>query len=147
MILSWMILSSLVISLAKISLPLVTIYMLADIGSIGGGWISGWFIKRGWDINAGRKTALLLCPSACADTRTGSDLAASMQSKSPLSISRTERGQPCPRGSSKLIIIRGQGCPRSGSLPTATLRPRLLRRCPIRVWISIAVSKGRRKGF
>lgn len=52
------------ISLSKVSLPLVIIYVLADIGSIGGGWISGHFIKKGWSINAARKTALLICALA-----------------------------------------------------------------------------------
>ncbi len=41
--------------------PLVAIYLLADVGSIGGGWYSSWLIKRGWSINAGRKTAMLVC--------------------------------------------------------------------------------------
>ncbi len=41
--------------------PFVLIYCLADVGSIGGGWISGRLIKRGWSVNAGRKTAMLLC--------------------------------------------------------------------------------------
>jgi ACS family hexuronate transporter-like MFS transporter len=31
------------------------------VGSIGGGWISSALIKRGWSINAGRKTAMLVC--------------------------------------------------------------------------------------
>ncbi|MCG6120296.1 MAG: MFS transporter [Blastomonas sp.] len=41
--------------------PLIAIYLLADVGSIGGGWFSSFLIKRGWSINAGRKTAMLLC--------------------------------------------------------------------------------------
>lgn len=41
--------------------PLVAIYLLADVGSIAGGWYSSWLIKRGWSINAGRKTAMLIC--------------------------------------------------------------------------------------
>jgi ACS family hexuronate transporter-like MFS transporter len=49
------------ISLSKVSLPLIVIYMLADVGSIGGGWLSGWFIKRNWSVNAGRKGAMLIC--------------------------------------------------------------------------------------
>lgn len=49
------------ISLSQISLPLVTIYMIADIGSVGGGWLSSHWIKRGWTVNAGRKTAMLIC--------------------------------------------------------------------------------------
>jgi ACS family hexuronate transporter-like MFS transporter len=37
------------------------IYLIADIGSIGGGWLSSSFIKRGWTINRSRKTAMLIC--------------------------------------------------------------------------------------
>ncbi len=40
---------------------LIAIYLLADVGSIAGGWFSSWLIKRGWSINKGRKTAMLLC--------------------------------------------------------------------------------------
>ena len=41
--------------------PFLLIYCLADLGSIGGGWLSSHLIKRGWSVNAGRKTAMLLC--------------------------------------------------------------------------------------
>lgn len=41
--------------------PFVLIYCLADVGSIGGGWISSRLIARGWSVNAGRKTAMLVC--------------------------------------------------------------------------------------
>lgn len=41
--------------------PLVIIYLLADVGSIGGGWLSSSFIRRGWSVNRGRKTAMLIC--------------------------------------------------------------------------------------
>jgi ACS family hexuronate transporter-like MFS transporter len=34
---------------------------MADVGSIGGGWLSSALIKRGWSVNAARKTALLVC--------------------------------------------------------------------------------------
>jgi ACS family hexuronate transporter-like MFS transporter len=40
---------------------LVAVYLLADVGSIGGGWLSSSLIKRGWTVNAGRKTAMLIC--------------------------------------------------------------------------------------
>jgi len=49
------------ITLLTIGLPLVVIYLVADIGSISGGWISSSLIKRGWTVNAGRKTAMLIC--------------------------------------------------------------------------------------
>jgi MFS transporter, ACS family, hexuronate transporter len=49
------------LNLKTIGLPLVAIYLLADIGSIGGGWLSSALIKRGWSVTKGRKTALLTC--------------------------------------------------------------------------------------
>ena len=41
--------------------PLVAIYLIADVGSIGGGWLSSHLLKRGWSLNAARKTAMLVC--------------------------------------------------------------------------------------
>jgi ACS family hexuronate transporter-like MFS transporter len=49
------------IDLKNIGPPLVTIYLLADVGSIGGGWLSSWLIKRGKSLNFARKTTLLVC--------------------------------------------------------------------------------------
>ena len=48
-------------SITSFGLPLVVIYLAADIGSVGGGWLSSMLIKRGWSINAARKTAMLIC--------------------------------------------------------------------------------------
>jgi ACS family hexuronate transporter-like MFS transporter len=48
-------------SITGFGLPLVVIYLAADVGSIGGGWLSSMLIKRGWTINAARKTAMLVC--------------------------------------------------------------------------------------
>jgi MFS transporter, ACS family, hexuronate transporter len=42
-------------------LPLVVIYLVADVGSVGGGWLSSAFIKKGWPISRARKTAMLIC--------------------------------------------------------------------------------------
>jgi ACS family hexuronate transporter-like MFS transporter len=52
------------INLGRVGPPLVAIYLIADIGSIGGGWLSSTLIKRGWSVNAGRKTAMLVCALA-----------------------------------------------------------------------------------
>ncbi len=49
------------LDLKNIGLPLIVIFLMADVGSIAGGWLSSAFIKRGWTINAGRKTAMLIC--------------------------------------------------------------------------------------
>ena len=49
------------VDLKQIGPPLIVIYLLADVGSVGGGWLSSWLLKRGWTPNAARKTALLAC--------------------------------------------------------------------------------------
>jgi len=52
------------LNLTQLGLPLITIYIVADIGSIGGGWLSSTFIKRGLSINKARKLAMLICALA-----------------------------------------------------------------------------------
>ncbi len=52
------------LDLLHIGAPLVTIYVCADAGSIAGGWLSSALLKRGWNVNAARKTALLVCAVA-----------------------------------------------------------------------------------
>jgi ACS family hexuronate transporter-like MFS transporter len=47
--------------LKRIGLPLVTIYLMADLGSVAGGWLSSWLLARGWTPNRARKTALVAC--------------------------------------------------------------------------------------
>ena len=49
------------LQLMEIGLPIVVIYVLSDIGSVLGGWISSSLIERGVSVNAGRKIAMLLC--------------------------------------------------------------------------------------
>lgn len=48
------------IKLSTLALPLVAIYLLADVGSVGGGWLSGALIKRNWTVNAARKVTMLI---------------------------------------------------------------------------------------
>ena len=52
------------LDLKTIGPPLVAIYLVADVGSIGGGWLSSSLIRRGWSINSGRKMAMLVCALA-----------------------------------------------------------------------------------
>ncbi len=49
------------LKLKDIGLPFFIMYALADGGSILGGYLSGYFIKKGWSINRARKTTLLIC--------------------------------------------------------------------------------------
>jgi ACS family hexuronate transporter-like MFS transporter len=50
--------------LAQIGLPVVAIYLISDVGSVAGGWLSSLLIRRGVSVNAGRKIAMLLCAIA-----------------------------------------------------------------------------------
>jgi len=47
------------LDLAHLGLPLIVIYTMTSIGSIGGGWLSSLLIKRGWSINRARKSVML----------------------------------------------------------------------------------------
>jgi MFS transporter, ACS family, hexuronate transporter len=49
------------LDLAHLGLPLVVIYTMTSIGSVGGGWISGVLIRRGWSIDRARKSVMLAC--------------------------------------------------------------------------------------
>ena len=56
------------IKLASVALPLIVIYVMADVGSIFGGWLSGALIKRRWSVNAARKTTMLIAAVAILPT-------------------------------------------------------------------------------
>ena len=49
------------LDLKSIGLPLIVIYLMADVGSIGGGWISSRLLKQGWTPNRARKLAMFIC--------------------------------------------------------------------------------------
>ena len=47
------------VKLAQVAAPLIVVYLIADAGSVGGGWFSSALIERGWSVNRARKTAML----------------------------------------------------------------------------------------
>ena len=49
------------IDLKNIGLPLVLVYLIADVGSVGGGWLSSRLIQSGRTVNFSRKVALGVC--------------------------------------------------------------------------------------
>ncbi len=49
------------LTLGKLGPPLVAIYVMADLGSIGGGWLSSALIRAGWPVFRARKAAMLVC--------------------------------------------------------------------------------------
>jgi MFS transporter, ACS family, hexuronate transporter len=64
------------VKLAQVAAPIIVVYVIADIGSVGGGWISSALIKRGWTVNRARKTtmlamALLIMPTALVSRASG----------------------------------------------------------------------------
>jgi ACS family hexuronate transporter-like MFS transporter len=64
------------VKLAQVAAPIMVVYVIADIGSVGGGWISSALIKRGWTVNRARKTtmlgmALLIVPTALVSRAPG----------------------------------------------------------------------------
>ena len=52
------------LDLTELGPPLVVIYVMADAGSIAGGWLAGRLIRLGWSLNAARKGAMLVCALA-----------------------------------------------------------------------------------
>jgi ACS family hexuronate transporter-like MFS transporter len=50
--------------LTQIGLPMVVIYVISDLGSIAGGWLSSSLIRRHFSVNAARKWAMLICALA-----------------------------------------------------------------------------------
>lgn len=49
------------LSLAEFGPPLVVIYLVADVGSVGGGWLSMRFMRAGMSQNRARKLTMFLC--------------------------------------------------------------------------------------
>jgi ACS family hexuronate transporter-like MFS transporter len=47
--------------LTQIGLPILVIYVISDLGSIGGGWFSSRLIRRGVSVNVARKWAMFFC--------------------------------------------------------------------------------------
>ena len=59
------------VKLAQVAAPIIVVYLIADVGSVGGGWMSSALINRGWSVNRARKTtmlamALLIVPTTLA---------------------------------------------------------------------------------
>jgi ACS family hexuronate transporter-like MFS transporter len=49
------------LTITGLGLPLIVIYMMTSVGSIGGGWISGAMINHGVAVDTSRKLAMFIC--------------------------------------------------------------------------------------
>ncbi len=47
--------------LTQIGLPILVIYVISDLGSVAGGWLSSTLIRRNFSVNASRKWAMFIC--------------------------------------------------------------------------------------
>jgi MFS transporter, ACS family, hexuronate transporter len=47
------------VDVKTIGWPMITVYLMADVGSVAGGWQSSWLLSRGWSVNSARKLAML----------------------------------------------------------------------------------------
>ncbi len=52
------------LSLLGLGPPLIAIYLLADAGSVGGGWLAVYLARRGASLNQARKLTMLACALA-----------------------------------------------------------------------------------
>ena len=53
------------VSVIALGLPMIVIYQVSSFGSIGGGWLSSYFIRRGFTLDRARKTTLFIA-ALCA---------------------------------------------------------------------------------
>jgi MFS transporter, ACS family, hexuronate transporter len=52
------------LDLLHLGAPLIAIYAASAVGSISGGWLSSFFLGRGWPVGRARKSAMLVCAVA-----------------------------------------------------------------------------------
>ena len=65
------------LSMKEFGPPLIAVYLLADVGSVAGGWLSTRLIGSGMSLGRGRKTAMF-CAALCAVPIAGAVYAPSM---------------------------------------------------------------------
>lgn len=57
--------------LKEVAWALPFIYLMADVGSVAGGWFSGVLMRRGWTHDRARKVAMLVCAMVAPVAATG----------------------------------------------------------------------------
>jgi MFS transporter, ACS family, hexuronate transporter len=54
------------VAFLRIGVPILVIYLMADVGSVAGGWLSSRLIHHGQSVNFARKITMLLCAACIA---------------------------------------------------------------------------------
>jgi ACS family hexuronate transporter-like MFS transporter len=62
------------IDIRTIGLPLATIYLMSDVGSVGGGWAAGRLIRWGLSVAAARRTVMLVAALLVVPVVVGGDI-------------------------------------------------------------------------
>ena len=139
------------LNLKTLALPLIAIFVAADFGSVGGGWLSSHFLKRGWSMNRARKVTMLvaaLCALPVAlSTRLGTRFEVTATTLATL------RGAPGSEGSVReLRVLEGKaygsakeflaavkktiGAPETGRLEGALIAAA---RSDARYWVAVGL--------
>lgn len=102
------------VGIKALAVPLMIIFVSADIGSVGGGWLSSHLLKRGWSVNRARKSTMLLC-ALCAlpvglSTHLGTHFQLTADSLKEMAAAAGPAFGP-GEGSSKLRVLVGKDFP------------------------------------
>jgi ACS family hexuronate transporter-like MFS transporter len=54
------------VNMSQLGVPLIIVYIGATTGSIAGGWLAGFYIRRGHSVRSGRRFAMLICALGAA---------------------------------------------------------------------------------
>ncbi len=135
------------LSLKTLAVPLMIIFIAADVGSIGGGWLSSHFLKSGWTVNRARKTTMLIC-GLCAlpvglsthlGTRFRLASAHALTSATPAVANRLAAIEGITYRSAKDLLIAASEV--VGTDDLRTIEPELLNsaRSDLRYWIAVCL--------
>ncbi|MCS6967867.1 MAG: MFS transporter [Cytophagales bacterium] len=62
------------LQLQALSMPLIVLFLVADAGSIAGGWLSSFWLKKGYSLDFARRTTLLVCALLAAPVALASQM-------------------------------------------------------------------------
>ncbi len=54
------------VNMSQLGVPLIIVYIGATVGSIAGGWLAGFYIRRGHSVHLGRRFAMFVCALGAA---------------------------------------------------------------------------------
>jgi MFS family permease len=96
------------LDIKTLALPLICIYLLADAGSVAGGWISSRLIQRGWPAVQARKIIMLACALLILPVASVTRLGTRFEVNERFFVELTRAGETlAPRQATALERLRG----------------------------------------